>query len=200
MDWSIFESWIVEDPEKDKATALGLDVKKGDWVTAQKIDSPEVWKKVKNKELTGFSIEAYLEPVLINNKIEMTDTDLEARIKKIMMESDEEKKTPEALAEAERLKKEEEDKAKATEMEAPTAEELQKLIDEKDVEINELKAKIAEMESGNTQMSSELEATKKVVTEMSEQIQKGIKPTGVSPKSYEEMSNKEKALYNRGKL
>ena len=196
----IFESWIVENPEKDKATALGLDVKKGDWVTAQKIDSPEVWKKVKNKELTGFSIEPYLEPVLINNKIEMTDTDLEGRTKKVMMESDEEKKTADALAEAERLKKEEEDKAKATEMEAPTAEELQKLIDEKDVEINELKAKIAEMESGNTQMSSELEATKKVVTEMSEQIQKGIKPTGGVTKSYEEMSNKEKALFNRGKL
>ena len=74
------------------------------------------------------------------------------------------------------------------------------ILVETEQQCNELKAKIAEMESGNTQMSSELEATKKVVTEMSEQFQKGIKPTGGTPKSYEEMSNKEKALYNRGKL
>lgn len=82
-----FESWIVEDPEKDKATALGLDVKKGDWVLAQKIDNPEVWQDIKSGKLTGFSIEAFLEPVLINEQIEMTEQEIDARIKKIMMES-----------------------------------------------------------------------------------------------------------------
>ena len=50
-----------------------MQVQKGDWVTAQKIENAEVWQDVKNGKLTGFSIEAYLEPVLINNKVEMTE-------------------------------------------------------------------------------------------------------------------------------
>ena len=86
-DMYIFESWIVSDPEKDKATLLGMSVKKGDWVTGQKIENPDVWNDVKNGKLTGFSIEAYLEPVLINNKVEMTKEEIDARIKRVLMES-----------------------------------------------------------------------------------------------------------------
>lgn len=86
QDMYCFESWIVEDPEKDKAASLGLQVQKGDWVLGQKIDNPEVWEKVKNKELTGFSIEAYLEPVLIDNSnINMTTEEFDARVKAILM-------------------------------------------------------------------------------------------------------------------
>jgi hypothetical protein len=88
-------------------------------------------------------------------------------------------------------------------VEAPPAEdktaELQKLIDEKDVEINDLKAKITELEAGKTEMSAEVVAAKKVALEMAEEMKKGIKPE-VKEKDYAEMSNKEKALYNRGKL
>jgi outer membrane murein-binding lipoprotein Lpp len=83
----IFESWIVQDSEKDKATLLGMQVKKGDWVTAQKIENAEVWQDVKSGKLTGFSIEAYLEPVLINNKVEMTKEEIDARIKRVLMEA-----------------------------------------------------------------------------------------------------------------
>lgn len=86
-DMYIFESWIVQDPEKDKATLLGMQVQKGDWVTAQKIENAEVWQDVKSGKLTGFSIEAYLEPVLINNKVEMTKEEIDARIKRVLMES-----------------------------------------------------------------------------------------------------------------
>lgn len=86
-DMYIFESWIVQDPEKDKATLLGMQVQKGDWVTAQKIENAEVWQDVKSGKLTGFSIEAYLEPVLINNKVEMTEEEIDARIKRVLMES-----------------------------------------------------------------------------------------------------------------
>lgn len=86
-DMYCFESWIVADPEKDKATSLGLDVKKGDWVLGQKIDNPEVWTKVKNKELTGFSIEAYLEPVLTSKEIKMTKEEIDQRVKVVLMEA-----------------------------------------------------------------------------------------------------------------
>ena len=199
-----FESWIVENPEKDKATILGMQVEKGDWVLAQKVDNPEAWAKVKSGELQGFSIEAYLEPVLTTNNINMTKEEIDARIKEILMESEEEK--------AAKLKEEEEAAKLAMgettpppaeetppAEEAPSVEELEAKIDALTTENNDLKAKIAEWEAKEIEMSAELAATKKVVVEFSEQIQKGIKPNTVE-KSYEEMSNYEKAKYNRGKL
>ena len=237
-DMYIFESWIVTDAEKDKATSLGLDVKKGDWVTAQKIDNAEVWQDVKSGKLTGFSIEAYLEPVLINNNVEMTKEEIDERIKRVLMESQlgtkytiEDKDfyidklevggkvtdgdgnpIPNGEMEIEKMKIKTDENGVITEavteveneeeVPAPAEDktaELQKLIDEKDVEINDLKAKISELEAGKTEMSAEVEAAKKVALEMAEEMKKGIKPE-VKEKSYQEMSNKEKALYNRGKL
>ena len=85
-DMYIFESWIVVDSIRDKASVLGLDVIKGDLVMAQSVENPEVWADIKSGKLTGFSIEAYLEPVLTENKnIEMTDQEFKARMKKVLM-------------------------------------------------------------------------------------------------------------------
>lgn len=199
QDMYCFESWIVENPEKDKATSLGLEVQKGDWILAQKVDNSEVWQKIKNKELTGFSIEAYLEPVLINNEIKMTTEEIDERIKAVIkMTADED---------AAALKKKEEDAAKlAMAATAPetepgmTPEEMQKKIDELTAENLELKAKIAEWEAKNVEMSAEIAAAKKVAIDMAAELEKGIKPEGGKKKKYEEMSNVEKAKYNRGKL
>lgn len=195
-----FESWIVQDPEKDKATLLGLQVQKGDWVMAQKVDNPEVWEDIKKGKLTGFSIEAYLEPVLTQNEIEMTQEEVDARIKAVIQmtaEEDEAKKKAEdeAAAAAEKLKMEEE-AAKAT----PPAGDLQKKVDELTTENVALKAKIAELEGKAVEMSAEVVAAKKVAVEMGAEMAKGIKPDGSAPKKYEEMSNVEKAKFNRGKL
>ena len=55
-DMYIFSAWKVLNPEMDTAVAMGLEVKKGDIIMGQKIDNPEVWKKIKNKELTGFTL------------------------------------------------------------------------------------------------------------------------------------------------
>ena len=198
-DMYCFESWIVQDPEKDKATLMGLQVQKGDWILGQKVDNSDAWQKIKNKELTGFSIEAYLEPILTKNNLEMTAEEVDKRIK-IAMD-----------AEADRLEKEKEeaDKKAAEEKvkmeEVPTLPEeqkadLQKVIDDLTVENNELKSKIAELEVGKTEMSAQLAAAKKVVVEMGVEIEKGIKPNGSPKKDYSEMSNKEKVLFNRGKL
>lgn len=234
-DMYIFESWIVQDPEKDKATLLGMQVQKGDWVTAQKIENAEVWQDVKSGKLTGFSIEAYLEPVLINNKVEMTEEEIDARIKRVLMEAQlgtkytiEDKDyyidklevggmvtdgdgnpIPNAEMEIEKKKIKTDDKGVILEAveeieqeeATPPAEdktaELQKIIDDKDVEINELKAKITELEAGKTQMSAEVEAAKKVALEMAEEMKKGIKPDEAPKKSYEEMSGYEKMQFNK---
>ena len=54
----VCESWIVEDPYKDKANALGFNVEKGTWMIGMKVNNIEVWDKVKNGELKGFSVES----------------------------------------------------------------------------------------------------------------------------------------------
>lgn len=53
---TLLESWIVEDPEKDKAAALGFDVPKSTWMTSYKINNKETWQKIKEGKLNGFSI------------------------------------------------------------------------------------------------------------------------------------------------
>jgi hypothetical protein len=183
-DMYCFESWIVENPEKDKATFLGMSVEKGDWVLGQKVDNDEVWQKVKNKELTGFSIEAYLTPVLTENQIEMTKEEIAELVKVTMSEQDDEKK---------RLAEEEEEKLKMAEPpateDAPseptkTSEEWQKMIDEKETEINDLKAKLAEYESKEVEMKAE-------IVEMKSEIEKGLKPN-VKEKADSEMTAFEK--------
>jgi ribosomal protein L29 len=188
-----FESWIVKDPEKDKAKTLGMAVEKGDWVLGQKVDNPEVWNDIKNGKLKGFSIEAYLEPILTNTKTEMTVEEIDARIKTILMESEEEK--------AAKLKEEEEAEKLAMEGAPPapaeeepkepemSAEEMQGKIAELEAENNDLKAKLAEYEAKETTMSEELAAAKKVAVEMGEELAKGIKP---NTKSFDQMTPLEK--------
>ena len=65
------ESWIVEDPEKDKTSVLKLESQKGDWFTIMKIDNDEVWNDfTKTGKVKGFSIDAMLELEEINFKNE----------------------------------------------------------------------------------------------------------------------------------
>lgn len=61
-DFFVLESWIVENPELDKSKALGLkDVDKGDWIISYKVTSDEMWNKIQEEGLTGFSIEISLQ-------------------------------------------------------------------------------------------------------------------------------------------
>ena len=53
---TLIESWLVDDPKMDKATAMGFDVPKGTWMVSYKINNQETWQKIKNGELNGFSI------------------------------------------------------------------------------------------------------------------------------------------------
>lgn len=57
----IFESWIVENSETDKAnTKYGYNLPVGSWMIAMKVDNPETWKRIKTGELKGFSVEGIL--------------------------------------------------------------------------------------------------------------------------------------------
>ena len=53
---TLLESWIVENPDMDKSTALGFNVPEGTWMTSYKINNEETWQKIKAGELNGFSV------------------------------------------------------------------------------------------------------------------------------------------------
>ena len=62
------ESWILDDPENDKAVAYGFtDLPKGSWMVQYKIEDPEVWKMVKEGLVKGLSIEGYFADRLVQH-------------------------------------------------------------------------------------------------------------------------------------
>lgn len=54
----VVESWLVEDPYKDKANALGINVPQGTWMVGMKVNNIETWERVKEGSLKGFSVES----------------------------------------------------------------------------------------------------------------------------------------------
>jgi hypothetical protein len=62
-DVYVIESWIKED-EQDKSTKYGYsDLPVGTWFVSMKVKNDEVWKKVKEGYLNGFSVSGYFEEV-----------------------------------------------------------------------------------------------------------------------------------------
>jgi hypothetical protein len=63
----LVESWIVEDPKKDKSAIYGLDAEAGDWVGTMKFESDEEYNKALENG-TGFSLEGvFSEKVILNS-------------------------------------------------------------------------------------------------------------------------------------
>tara|TARA_R110000803_G_scaffold21548_6_gene54262 strand:- start:3136 stop:3708 length:573 start_codon:yes stop_codon:yes gene_type:complete len=57
---NVVESWIVESKENDKSNIYGLDVPKGTWMVAVKVDNEAIWNDwVKSDKVKGFSIEGF---------------------------------------------------------------------------------------------------------------------------------------------
>ena len=65
---TIVESWIVEDPQKDKTALYGMDVPKGTWMVSMKVDDKEIYNKAKEGTIKGFSIEGFFADRLEMNK------------------------------------------------------------------------------------------------------------------------------------
>lgn len=55
----VIESWIIKDPELDKAKSFGFDCPVGTWMVAIKVEDDKIWNNVKAGKLNGFSIEGY---------------------------------------------------------------------------------------------------------------------------------------------
>ena len=82
-DVYIIETWL-KTSENDKSKDYDLDVPIGSWMVMAKVENDEIWNRIKEGELQGFSIEAIVDLKEINNKIknnmakENKDTKLEA--------------------------------------------------------------------------------------------------------------------------
>jgi len=82
---TVVESWIVKDPSNDKSNALGfLNVAEGSWFVSYKVDNEELWAKVKNGEVSGFSIEG----VFSKNIVKMSEEKTLEIIEKIVNDKD----------------------------------------------------------------------------------------------------------------
>jgi hypothetical protein len=70
-DVYVIESWIKEDME-DKSNKYGFgELPIGTWFVSMKVRNDNVWYKIKNKELNGFSVSGYFEEVAQFCKEEM---------------------------------------------------------------------------------------------------------------------------------
>ena len=66
---SIVESWI-KTSENDKSKDYGLDVPIGSWIICAKVEDEAIWKRVKDGELRGFSVESFvnLEEIILSKE------------------------------------------------------------------------------------------------------------------------------------
>jgi len=68
-DIAFVESWIVDDPKRDKSNAYGMEYQKGSWVIAMKINDEGLWKDyVKTGKVKGFSIDAMVKLKKVNKQ------------------------------------------------------------------------------------------------------------------------------------
>ncbi|RPJ57914.1 MAG: hypothetical protein EHM12_08650 [Dehalococcoidia bacterium] len=74
---SVVESWIIEDPEKDKSVLYGLKMPVGTWMVTMKVNNDSVWTDfVKTGAVKGFSIEGYFADKVKLAKMELANEDL----------------------------------------------------------------------------------------------------------------------------
>ena len=53
----IAESWVSDNPIYDKSHSYGFSLPAGTWFVSMKVEDEKVWKMIKEKSLTGFSVE-----------------------------------------------------------------------------------------------------------------------------------------------
>ena len=195
----VCESWIVEDPYKDKANALGFSVPKGTWMIAMKVNNIEVWDKVKSGELKGFSVESaiHLEEfnkVNENDTMEVENETFWTRMKEVLKEvftaASKDKEIEEELINSE--EKFEEEKPTETPVEEPKAEEPTEVKEEPKEEHvepknepekpkEEPKAEEPKQDNHLEELINNLKEEINALKEMNSGLQEKIKDMGKTP-------------------
>ena len=88
---TVVESWIIEDPKHDKSVKYGFSLPVGTWMISMKVNNEDVWKKVKDGSVKGFSIEGYFADKLemsLNNIDEMEEKLMIDKIKDLITKSE----------------------------------------------------------------------------------------------------------------
>ena len=68
-DVYLVETWIVKDPEHDKATLYGFSPVMGEWYGIYKVGNGRVWNEyVKTGKVKGFSVEGFFYNNLLTTK------------------------------------------------------------------------------------------------------------------------------------
>lgn len=125
----VCESWIVEDPYRDKANALGFNVPKNTWMVGMKVNNIDTWERVKSGELKGFSVESaiHLEEfnkVENNDNMEVENETFWAKLKNVLFEAlgknEEEEVVEEHKIESTNIELEEEKPVEEPKPEEPT--------------------------------------------------------------------------------
>jgi hypothetical protein len=79
----VTESWVSEDPERDKSASYGFNLPAGTWYVSMKVEDPKVWKMIKSKELTGFSVEGLFAEKSVFSKEDKTINQIKQILKSI---------------------------------------------------------------------------------------------------------------------
>lgn len=85
---TVVESWIIEDLEQDKSKKYGFSLPVGTWMISMKVNNEDVWAKVKDGSVKGFSIEGYFADKLEMSMLSEEDLLIE-KIKQIIIENGE---------------------------------------------------------------------------------------------------------------
>lgn len=85
---SVVQSWIVEDPEKDKSAIYGKKYEKGTWVTMMKVENEEAWNKALNGKLNGFSIDGLfgLKEISMNEEVNIDKEMVKDALREVLEE------------------------------------------------------------------------------------------------------------------
>lgn len=97
----VFESWKVENPEKDKSSIHSTDSKAGEWWGSVQITNKEYWKEnIKSGKLKGFSIEGIANFELVEtphfslkSEIQVSENDLLIEVQNLLDQLEEKLKT-----------------------------------------------------------------------------------------------------------
>lgn len=98
----VTESWLVEDPYRDKSNALGINVPAGTWMVGMKVNNVETWDRIKEGSLKGFSVESLVSleefSKIDNNMIDTNEEMFWTKLVNVLKETFSKKEEVEELA------------------------------------------------------------------------------------------------------
>lgn len=190
---SIVESWIKTGSE-DKSNMFGFNMPVGTWMVTAQINDIDLWQKIKRGDMTGFSIEAWLNLDEITNNFNKQDKqemDKDEKMNKFMeafksflnefLEKDEPEVAPEVTEEEkveEELEEENNEEPQTEEVEIPEpAEDNEVVVEEApesiepepEPEQENLSSVIAELEAKLKELEDENSSLQNKVENLSKQ-------------------------------